>query len=267
MLQRFSELSPQLIVVETRPQFVDDATLETCVACAEPARLVVELGVESLDPWVLKYCINKETAPGSVEDAVRRIHEHGALATANVLVGAPFLTLEEQIEDSIRTLRGVLAMGFETAVVFPVNVKHHTLVGWLWKRGLYRQPSLWALIDVLKAVEADLLPRIVVSWYRPRPNHPGDPTPYLGPSTCPRCYPTVMGLLDRWRGASDHSALLREIDALRCDCRTEYLACGESSSVPLTRRVREQHHQIAVELLDADFLPFIDLIPEHHLGE
>lgn len=265
MVRRFAELPLGYLVVETRSDMLDDEVLASAVADLRPTDLVVELGVESLDPWVLKHCINKDTGSASVETAVRRIHHHGAFATANVLVGTPFLSLNEQIQDSIRTVRGVLDMGFDNAVVFPVSVKRHTLTGWLWDRGLYRQPSLWALVDVLRALDPEVLGRVFISWHRPRTQIPPGQTAPIGPTTCPACYETVATLMDRWRSEIDRPSLLREIDALQCACRMQHDEDKEPPTTPLAQRVQELHREVAAGLLGPDWERFVDELPDHDL--
>ncbi|MBK8078540.1 MAG: hypothetical protein IPK24_24100 [Kineosporiaceae bacterium] len=265
MLERFQELSLRYVIIETRTDMLGSESLDACVAAIQPSRLVVEFGVESLDPWILKHCINKDTWPGSVQEAVNAVHRHGALATANVLIGAPFLSLSEQIEDSFRTLSGVLDMGFDTAVLFPVNVKHYTLTGWLWDRDMYKAPPLWALVDVLTQLNPSLLSRVVISWHRPRPDyHPGYTTRYIRPETCPGCYERLTALLDLWRRSTDRPALLAQIDSITCTCRDEHEANRLSPDQTLLERVRSQQLRIVDELFDGSWgIDYIDTIPEH----
>lgn len=268
MLRQFRGLSLRYVIVETRTDMLSDETLEAGVSVLRPSRLVVEFGVESLDPWILKHCINKDTRPGSVERAVEQVHRRHAMATANVLLGSPFLSLSEQIHDSRRTLQGVLEIGADCAVLFPVNVKHYTLAGWLRDRGLYRAPSLWALVDVLNGIEPCLLPRVEISWHRPRADyHPGYTTSYAGPETCPNCYPRVTALLDQWRSSAERPALLAKIHSIACGCRDEHEARKHLPDRPLLERLQAQQRRIAAELLDAPWgREYIDTIPEHHLA-
>jgi len=268
MLRRFSTLPLRCVIVETRTDILGGASLEACVELLRPARLVVEFGVESLDPWVLMHCINKDTRPGSVEEAVEQVHRNGANATANVLLGTPFLSLSEQISDSARTLRGALEMGFDTAVLFPTNVKHYTLVGWLHDQGMYSAPSLWALIAVLCDIEPHLLKRVDISWHRPRPDyHPAYKTKYLGPDTCQTCYPRVAALLDQWRKATDRPDLLAAVNKITCDCRDEHEARKKNpAGRSLAERVRSQQQQIIDQLLDGSYgLNYLYDIPEHRI--
>jgi radical SAM enzyme (TIGR01210 family) len=267
MLQQFRALSLRYLIVETRTDKLSDAALSACVAGLRPSRLVVEFGIESLDPWVLKHCINKDTRPGSVERALDQVHRRQALATANVLVGSPFLSLSEQIHDSSRTIRGVLDMGFDCAVLFPVNVKHYTLAGWLRDRGLYQAPLLWALVDVLNDVAPELLPRVEIAWHRPRPDyHPDYTTPYAGPETCPKCYADVAALLDRWRSSAERTALAADLQSISCACRDEHEMQKRPPSQSLAERLRAQQLLIAEDLLDAPWAQeYVGTIPEHRL--
>ena len=229
---------------------------------------VIELAEELRDffaPDGLTRAFYTSGGSDSVETALRGIHQHGAYATANVLVGTPFLSLNEQIQDSIRTVRGVLDMGFDNAVVFPVSVKRHTLTGWLWDRGLYRQPSLWALVDVLRALDPEVLGRVFISWHRPRTQIPPGQTAPIGPTTCPACYETVATLMDRWRSEIDRPSLLREIDALQCACRMQHDEDKEPPTTPLAQRVQELHREVAAGLLGPDWERFVDELPDHDL--
>jgi radical SAM enzyme (TIGR01210 family) len=264
MLERFRELSLRYVIVETRTDLCANDSLKACVEAIHPATLIVEFGVESLDPWVLKHCINKDTRPGSVQDAVDEVHRSHALATANVLIGAPFLSLAEQIEDSARSLAGVLEMGFDTAVLFPVNVKHYTLTGWLRDREMYQAPPLWALVDVLNTLDPRLLPRVVISWHRPRPDyHPGYTTRYLRPDTCANCYEPLTTLLDEWRKSIDRPALLARINSISCACRDEHEANKRLPNRPLVERLRAQQRRIIDELLDGSWgSDYLEAIPE-----
>jgi radical SAM enzyme (TIGR01210 family) len=264
MLERFRELSLRYVIIETRTDLRATDSLEACVEAIQPSKLIVEFGVESLDPWVLKHCINKDTRPGSVREAVDSVHRSHALATANVLIGAPFLSLAEQIEDSTQTLTGVLGMGFDTAVLFPVNVKHYTLTGWLRDREMYQAPPLWALVDVLNSLGTRLLPRVVISWHRPRPDyHPGYTTRYLRPETCPNCYQPLTTLLDEWRRSIDRPALLARINSIRCACRDQHEANKRLPNQPLVERLRAQQRRIIDELLDGSWgADYLEAIPE-----
>ena len=264
MLERFRELSLRYVIVETRTDLRANDSLKACVEAIHPATLIVEFGVESLDPWVLKHCINKDTRPGSVQEAVDEVHRCAALATANVLIGAPFLSLGEQIEDSARSLADVLEMGFDTAVLFPVNVKHYTLTGWLRDREMYQAPPLWALVDVLNSLDTSLLPRVVISWHRPRPDyHPGYTTRYLRPETCPNCYQPLTTLLDEWRKSIDRAALLAQINSISCACRDEHEVNKSVPNQPLLERLRTQQRRIVDELLGGSWgADYLESIPE-----
>ena len=267
MLQRFSTLPLRCVIVETRTDILGGASLQASVELLQPAKLVVEFGVESLDPWVLMHCINKDTRPGSVEEAVEQVHRNGANATANVLLGTPFLSLSEQISDSTRTLRGVLEIGFDTAVLFPTNVKHYTLVGWVTIREcIARLPSgpssrFSATLSRNCGTRRHFLASPAANY------HPGYKTMYLGPDTCPTCYPRVAALLDQWRKSTDRPALLEVVNKITCGCRDEHEARRkEPAGLPLAERLRNQQQQIIDQLLDGSLgLNYLYDIPEHQI--
>ena len=50
---------------------------------------------------------------------------------ANVLLGIPFLSVRQRIEDAISSICDLLERGIDEIMLFPVNIKPYTLVKFL----------------------------------------------------------------------------------------------------------------------------------------
>lgn len=233
---------------EARPQDVTREHLEVVRSFVRAPRVAVETGVESTDPWVLKHSLCKSIDPDrGVRPMLAVAHNAKVGALANVLVGAPFLSIAEAVEDSVQTARWCLGAGFEQVVLFPVQAKTHTLVGWLAERGFCDVPSLWMLIEVIERLGATQAAKLSVSWHRDYLRMRGPV--FRSPTTCPNCLPEVLAALDAFK--LEPSAAFRMLARLRCDCRT---AWREQAQNPggLGRVARAT---AAYELIGASLLP------------
>src|SRR6266568_2128328 len=111
--------------------------------------LEIALGLESTDERVLRYAVNKVWGLKEHAQAARLAHDAGATVKTYLLVKPPFLTEREAIEDAVRS--GHDADPFSDTISFnPVNVQSRTIVDRLFRRGEYRPPWLWSVVEVLE---------------------------------------------------------------------------------------------------------------------
>ena len=137
ILDLLSRVPPTNIVFETRADTISEDKVSECARVLHQHYVAIELGVESSDPWISQYCINKSLSIQDIHAAVALIRRAGLFPIANILIGTPFLTFHEMVDDAIRSLNWAFAHGVERCVVFPVSIKPSTLVAWFEKMGLY----------------------------------------------------------------------------------------------------------------------------------
>lgn len=230
------------ILCETRVETLTDAGVRHYAGVFDDREVGIGIGLESANPWVLKYCVNKSLSLDDYRSAVAMLLRHGVLSTANVLLGSPFLSEAEAIDDAVASIRWALSVGTDQCVLFPAHVKSFTLVHWLWQRQMYSPPSLWSLIEALFRVGPELTPRVTISWYKDyfaerETTDAFEDSPFLcSPSTCPDCHDTVMALLDEYRGQG-HFDVIRELAGFECDCRRRWHAMLEE---PVATRLEER---------------------------
>lgn len=202
--------------IETRLDTIFAEKLEQIRQSIHADRIYIEMGLEAYDEWVLRNCVNKNLDLTQIPFALQTIHRAGMFACANIGIGIPFLNERTSIAMAIRSVNMAFQVGFDSVVLFPYHVKPGTLSAWLWKRGLYRCCSLWALIEVLRAFPPELLDRIHISWYR---NYYEDPGKILAsPTTCDKCCEDILKLLDAYKNHPGKEAQ-EALCAASCECR------------------------------------------------
>lgn len=237
-------LRTKRFIVESRVDTITPSSLNFMRTILPETEKYIEIGVESSNDWVSKYCINKNATYSQFQNAAKLIHEYGIHVTANVGIGAPFLSERAAIYDSIQSIRDVMRDGADSVVVFPYHIKSGTLLEVLHQQGLYQCVSLWALIKVLSSFTSDELSNIQISWYKDYYGSEHSNIMY-SPDTCPNCHDKVLNLLDKFRDTQSPETL-KELNSISCACRMQWekKIQNESNTVELDR-VKAQYIKIA----------------------
>ncbi len=228
---------------ETRAETVTPDVADELVGAIRTKRIAVGFGLESADPWVLRFCVNKVGGRDAFTRAAGLLHNRGVEVYSNVALGSAFLSPGEAIEDAVRSIEWSLRHGADLALLFPMHVKTNTLLSWLHERGEYEPPSLWSLIEVLRSIDPPLLPRLTISWYRS--DYGDDSSVIASPTTCPSCETRVMASLDAFRSNAS-TETLGSLTALDCDCRAEWRSkIAVRPDTVLSERVYASYERIA----------------------
>lgn len=153
-----------------------------------------ELGFESSNPEVRRV-YNKDIDNERFVATCELCAQYGIDVLVNVLLGAPFLTREEQIQDCLDTLDFVFyRLPEETmAVLFPINIKTNTMIKRWQDVGLYEQISAWEFVELLHRVPFKYLDRISIAWWGNRKNA-FEAGGIQHPITCLKCHDMLMDL-------------------------------------------------------------------------
>lgn len=239
------------ILVETRPETITDAILSESIALLPGKQLEVEIGLESSDPWVLRWCVNKGLQLEHVVRALDLCAAHGATSIVNVSLGTAFLTELEAIADAVDTTRWAFAHGATEVVVFPLSVRGWTVLQHMYDRGRYWPVSLWSLVEVLRRLGRETAARVSISWYRDY-NADDDSSSSLrvvaAPTTCARCVGDVLERLDGYRDSQDFK-IITDLSQHPCSCRLEWLSgLAQAPTQPLGQRVQDEYRALAIEI-------------------
>ena len=145
------------ILFESRPEFITADILKTV-----PGNVTVALGMESCDNEILEKSINKGFTSSDTEAAGNRIKVAGLSVRTYLLLKPPYLKEYSAIEDTVASV--MFADRFSDEIsINPVNVQRGTLAERLWKRGEYRPPWIWSLVEVLKRCSGKTRARLISS--------------------------------------------------------------------------------------------------------
>lgn len=215
----------------------------------------IEFGLESSNPIILKYAINKRnTSKNNIINKIALMNRYDINAVANVLVGSPFLSEKENIQDAVQSITDAFKLGVSYVVLFPVNIKPYTVVNWLYENKYYDLISLWSYIEVLNQVDKRYLNHIELSWYKSKiPNNPLYQKSLIAPTTCSHCQAEVLGLLDEFSSCSNNrKAILTKINKISCSCKITWRERLNNIS-DYKNMVLSSYQKMAIEILGENF--------------
>lgn len=205
------------VVVETLSHLLRRDQLDNSLKHVD--ELEIALGLESTNERVLRYAVNKVWGLKEHGHAATVAHEAGATVKTYLLVKPPFLTEREAIDDAIRS--GHDADPFSDTISFnPVNVQSRTIVDRLFRRGEYRPPWLWSVVEVLERT------RDVHSHVK---SHPTAGGMARGAHNCGSCDRKVVNAIEEFS-----LGLRRDFDDLSCDCKDVWRAYTLNQEFMLT---------------------------------
>ncbi len=199
----FSEA--ERIIVESRPEYV---TEEKVKEISSRENIMVALGLESASNETLEKRINKGF---TVEDYIRAaetLKKYGVPVKTYILLKPPFMTERQAIEEAVESVRFASKYS-EIVSVNPMNIQNYTLVEYLWRRGEYRAPWLWSVVEVLRRTHN--LGVDVVSY----PTAGGR---QRGAHNCGKCDARVLEAIENYSLTQDISHL----ENLDCACREKW---------------------------------------------
>ncbi|MCI4337401.1 MAG: archaeosine biosynthesis radical SAM protein RaSEA [Thermoplasmata archaeon] len=205
LVRAFSGRARRLLI-ETLPEFVTEATIPPLQRAFE-GELEVAQGLESSNPDVLARFVNKGSTPAEYFAAADRLRAFGVRAKGYLLLKPPYLTEDESIRDVVASV-GESAGRFDTLSINPVHIQGGTVVEWLFRRGRYRPPWLWSLVDAMRQGATLRGNARLVTF----PTAGGLPR---GPHNCGRCDSRVLAALET--ASLDQS--FAGLDDLACACR------------------------------------------------
>lgn len=166
------------IILETHMSTLSEDVIHCVYKMIPDKNLFFEIGQESTVRDVQFYSLNKPLPKRGRDIIIDRIHRYGMKSIFNVVLGAPFLSREEQICDAINSITTLLQEGADYIMLFPVNIKPNTLIRFLYDIGMYILVDGGMIASVLDSLPKEFLPRVGVAWYGEH-QEPGVIPPYI----------------------------------------------------------------------------------------
>ena len=189
------------LLFESRPEFVTEDSVSTL-----PASSTVALGLESSDEDVLVKCVHKGFTAAQSKAAGTMIKDAGLAVRTYLLLKPPYMTESAAIADAVSSARFADPFSDEISVN-PLNVQHATVVERLWKRGEFRSPWIWSLIEVFRALSGTVSARLMSS--------PSGGGSQRGVHNCGKCDQEALAAIERFSYSQD----VRDLD-VSCECKS-----------------------------------------------
>lgn len=197
------------ILVESRPEFISGDVLSDM----DTSRCQIAIGLESADDNILEHCIRKGFTASDYVRAASLLNDFDVPLRTYLLLKPPFITERMAFEDTVSSVSFASEYS-ESISINPVNVQKYTLVERLWKRGDYRPPWIWTLIEVLKR-KGDSSVRVFSA--------PSGGGTDRGVHNCGECDGELLEALQQFSFTQN----INELEGYGCACRDEWRSLME----------------------------------------
>jgi radical SAM enzyme (TIGR01210 family) len=218
----------KLVIAETRPEFVEEEAIGSFSAAIDDGSwdipLYVAMGLETVSDPVREKSICKGFTFEDFCHASRVSRKAGAGVKAYLLMKPLFLTEREALEDMHVSVKEVSRRA-DLVSMNPCTVQSRTDLEWYWRRGAYRPPYLWSVLEVL-----DRAPVHITC-------DPLGGGQVRGPHNCGRCDHDIIQAVRDYSLSGDR-AIIGKALATDCACKNEWefvLREERPFCMPLTR--------------------------------
>ena len=191
------------ILFESRPEFIEKDVLSTL-----PKSTTIALGLESSDPEVMEVSIRKGFTPNDAKRAGELAKDAGLMVRSYLLLKPLYMQERVAIDSAIDSARFADPFSDEISIN-PVNVQKGTVVERIWKRGDYRPPWIWSLIEVFKELSGTINSRLMSS--------PSGGGSQRGVHNCGECDQRALEAIERFSFTQDVNDL-----NVTCECRDSW---------------------------------------------
>ncbi len=201
----------EALFVESRPEFVTEERLLQLLDVIGEKRLEVGIGLESVTDVVRENYIHKGFNLQSYERAVKILKGHGVNVLTYVFLKPLNLSEREAIEEAVKTIAYAFEVGSDEVSLSSAFIQEGTKMADFYKRGEFKPPWLWSIIDVVRQT-AHLGPVRIGSFE-------DEPPPIAIPHNCDKCSLKTERALHEYNLTRD----INVFDDLSCECQKQWL--------------------------------------------
>ena len=155
-----------MFVTESRLEFINKELLEEVRSIlGYDTEIKVGFGIESTNDIIREACVNKGL-PKDYRDKLKLIKKYNIKRDAHVIFKPPFLTEKEAIGDVVNSVKELFRDNLsDFVVIMTMNLKPMTFLKKLEKEGLYKLPSIWSVIEIIKRLGPDACQHIFFNGF------------------------------------------------------------------------------------------------------
>ncbi|HEY9246245.1 MAG TPA: archaeosine biosynthesis radical SAM protein RaSEA [Candidatus Methanoperedens sp.] len=228
MLEFLVASGARQIVVETRPDFVNEENLNRLLETVPAKHLKVGLGFDTYNDDVRDVCLNKGYTREQYDNATRILNKYHIPFESRIIIKPPFLTEAEAVEEAIISIEYAFKKGSSEVSLEPIALQDYTLQDYLARKKSFRVPWLWSVISILK--ETHHMGTVLVG---------GEvflPLPKETSHNCSMCTAEVRKMINKFNETQD----IRLLDNLDCDCMNDWRRDMGRKEIPLFERIDDQ---------------------------
>jgi len=195
------------LFVESRPEFVTEEKISLLASKLRDKKLKVGLGLECVSDDIREKCVNKGLSKKDFEKAVMLLRNNGVKVLTYVFIKPLYITEREAILEAIRTTDYAFQVGSNEVTLEAALVQRGTRMEEVYRKGDFRPPWLWSVIEVLKATYQ--LGIVNVGDFT------DEPPPIATPYNCEKCSSKITNLFNRYKESHE----IDIFDNIDCDCK------------------------------------------------
>lgn len=196
--------------------------LDMIKSCIPDKEILIEMGFETANQLIQDWFIMKHIRLDTYKEKIHLIRAYNYKIELNILLGMPFLSAKEQLEDAKQSCDWAFAHNCRV-VLFPLNIKPYTLLMHMYDTGKYSPISEWMMIYLLEMIPENFLTSTSVAWFGNREYIYGESSQRtIFPCVCPKCKYVLMNFFNQFNecpSASQRKSMLSKIVQKRpCRC-------------------------------------------------
>lgn len=227
LLGKLKKTNIKRIIFETHYNTITEEKLKIIKKELNDKMICFELGFETSNEKIRENNLLKKIDNKKFKEIINLIHSFKMGVIVNLLVGIPFLTPQEQLEDVLNSIKWCVSNDVDEIDLFPINIKPYTLLKELYDSKKYDVISHWLLVEVLNRIPLKNLSKIYLAWYGNRELEYSNGERSIFPKSCELCHNNLMEFYSNFLSNDDAEYRKKLIENLisecKCDCYSKVL--------------------------------------------
>lgn len=199
--------SIKILFIESRTEFITEQKIKKLTSVLENKKLEVGIGLEAVTDEVRNKFIRKGLSLQAYEQAVKILKDNNALSLTYILIKPPYLNERQTIKEAIKSAEYAYKTKSDKIAFEATFVQEGTMIAELYKKGKFRPPWLWTIIEILQKTHH--LSNIQIGKFN------DEPTPIATPHNCPKCSSQIEKIIQQYREKNN----IHLFDNLDCECK------------------------------------------------
>ena len=250
IMKRISQSHMQEVYIETHYKSISDFKLKKIYEIFSDKYVHIEMGLETIVEEFQSNILNKVIFLEDLKNTILQIHDNHLYVDLNILFGMPFLTANQQIEDTLNSIHWALENEADNVIVFPINIQPYTIFEWWYVNGYITVPSLWGLFFLLQKLSDKELSKICLAWYGNRYIAYSTKRATVIPRACPICQQQLIFFFNDFAENYNLSYRKKYIDKFNerifsCGCRQAFMEeLEDKTSTDITSKLTSAHEAL-----------------------